>query len=75
MTAATNNQNSTSQPAADKTKKALYILQMKHEKLTEESMKVLKCLLLHIVRTTRLEHIVIEVHFDEEQFSPLESHL
>ena len=39
-------------PVPDVSKKAIYILQIKQEKLTEESMKVLKCLLLHIVRTT-----------------------
>ena len=53
-------------PVPDASKKAIYILQIKQEKLTEESMKVLKCLLLHIVRTTQLQHIIIEVHFDEE---------
>ena len=59
----------------DVSKKAIYILQIKQEKFTEESMKVLKCLLLHIVRTSQLQHIIVEVHFDEEQYSPFESHL
>lgn len=35
-------------------------------------MKVLKCLLFYILRTTDLKHIVVEVYFDMEQFSPLE---
>ena len=38
-------------------------------------MKLLKCLLLEIIRKTKLEHIVIEVHFKEEEFQPLEKHI
>lgn len=45
--------------------KAMYILQVNREKLTEESMRTLKCLLLHILRTTQLQHIVIEIYLDE----------
>ena len=60
-------------PAEDK--KALYILQIKRNKLCEESMKTLKCLLLHILRTTQLQHVVIEVYFDESEFTPLDDHL
>ena len=52
-------------------KRALYILQITREKLSEESMKVLKCLLFHILRTSELKSIVVEIYFDEEQFSPL----
>ena len=66
------------QPKADATlegKKALYILQITRSKFSEESMKVLKCLLLHILRTTKMQHIVIEVYFDMEEFSPLDAHL
>ena len=47
-------------------KRAIYILQIRREKLTEESMKVLKCILLHILRTTGLQNIVVEIYFDEE---------
>ena len=38
-------------------------------------MRVLKCLLLHILRTTELQHLVIETYFDESEFTPLSSHL
>ena len=38
-------------------------------------MKVLKCILLHILRTTGLQNIVVEIYFDEEQFSPLAEQL
>ena len=38
-------------------------------------MKVLKCLLFHILRTTGLQNIVVEVYFDEEQFNPLSDYL
>ena len=38
-------------------------------------MRTLKCLLLHILRSTQLQHIVLEVHFNQEEFSPIESHL
>ena len=38
-------------------------------------MRMLKCLLFHILRTTDLRHIIIEVHFDEKEFSPIEQHL
>ena len=57
----------TTQVAPDTTgKRAIYILQIRRDKLTEESMKVLKCLLLHILRTTGLQNIVVEIYFDEE---------
>ena len=36
---------------------------------------MLKCLLFHILRTTGLENIVVEVYFDEEQFSPLSANV
>ena len=36
---------------------------------------MLKCLLFHILRTTGLQHIVVEMYFDEEQFNPLSDHL
>lgn len=55
--------------------KAMYILQINQSKFSEESMRVLKCLLLHILRTTQLLHIVIEVYFDMEEYSPLDSHI
>lgn len=38
-------------------------------------MRILKCLLLHILRTSGLEHIVVEVYFDATEFSPLADHL
>ena len=38
-------------------------------------MKLLKCLLFHILRTTGLQNIVMEVYFDEEQFNPLSDYL
>eukprot|EP00353_Schmidingerella_taraikaensis_P006063 CAMPEP_0185568170 /NCGR_PEP_ID=MMETSP0434-20130131/1211_1 /TAXON_ID=626734 ORGANISM="Favella taraikaensis, Strain Fe Narragansett Bay" /NCGR_SAMPLE_ID=MMETSP0434 /ASSEMBLY_ACC=CAM_ASM_000379 /LENGTH=346 /DNA_ID=CAMNT_0028182591 /DNA_START=161 /DNA_END=1201 /DNA_ORIENTATION=+ len=38
-------------------------------------MRTLKCLLLHILRTTGLQHIVCEIYFDETDFSPLPEHL
>ena len=50
-------------------------MQITRDKITEESMRVLKCLLLHILRTTQLEYIVVEVYFDENDFSPLDAHL
>ena len=53
----------------------MYILQITRDKLTEESMRTLKCLILHIIRTTELKHIVIELHFNEEQFSPFDANL
>ena len=53
----------------------MYILQITRDKLCEESMKVLKCALLHIIRTTQLQNIVIEVYFDDAQFAPMESHV
>ena len=55
--------------------KALYILQIKKSKLTEQSMRVLKCLLFHVLRTTGVQHITVEVHFDQTEFFPLEQHL
>ena len=55
--------------------KVLYILQIKRAKLNEESMKVLKCLLLHIIRITELQHIILEVYFDEDEFSPLSKYI
>ena len=61
-------------PYADQNK-AMYILQITRSKLTEESMRMLKCLLLHILRTTELQHIVVEIYFDQNEFSPLSSHL
>ena len=66
----------TTQVTPDTTgKRALYILQIRRDKLTEESMKVLKCLLLHILRTSGLQNIVVEIYFDEEEFSPLAEQL
>ena len=56
-------------------KRAIYILQITRDKLTEERMKILKCLLFYILRTTELKHIIVEVYFDTEQFSPLENYL
>ena len=56
-------------------KKALYILQITRNKLTEENMKVLKCILLHILRSTEINHIIIEVYFDEEEFTPFEQNI
>ena len=38
-------------------------------------MKVLKCLLLHILRMTDIKHINLEVYFDEEEFNPVEDHI
>lgn len=38
-------------------------------------MKILKCLLLHILRTTELKHINLEVYFDTEEFDPIEDHI
>ena len=56
-------------------KRALYILQITRDKLSEESMKVLKCLLFYILRTTDLKSIVVEIYFDESEFSPVEDQL
>ena len=56
-------------------KKALYILQITRNKLTEENMKVLKCILLHILRSTEINHIIIEVYFDEQEFTPFEQNI
>ena len=56
-------------------KRALYILQVKRSKLNEESLKLLKCVFLHILRTTELKHIVLEVYFDETEFFPLQDNL
>lgn len=50
--------------ASASNKRALYLLQIKRSKLNEESMRALKCYLLHILRTTLLQHIVIEIYFD-----------
>ena len=33
-------------------------------------MKVFKCLLLHIIREQGHKHIIMEVYFDEDDFSP-----
>ena len=38
-------------------------------------MKILKCLLLHIIRTSNLQDIVVEVYLDESEFFPLEENL
>ena len=38
-------------------------------------MKVLKCILLHILRTTEINHIIIEVYFDEQEFTPFEQNI
>ena len=38
-------------------------------------MKVLKCILLHILRSTEINHIIIEVYFDEEEFTPFEQNI
>ena len=56
-------------------KKAMYILQLSRDKLTEENMKIFKCLLLHIIREQGHKNIIIEVYFDENDFSPLPEHL
>ena len=58
-----------------KGKRAVYLLQITRDKLTEEHMRTLKCLILNIIRITFLEHIIIEVHFNQEQFSPFEEQL
>ena len=38
-------------------------------------MGVLKCLLFHILRTIDVKHIIVEVHFDEDEFNPINKHL
>ena len=38
-------------------------------------MKVLKCLLLHIIRTTDTKKINLEVYFDQAEFDPIEDHV
>jgi len=38
-------------------------------------MRTLKCLLLHILRTTELQRVVIEVYLDEQDFSPFSDQL
>ena len=38
-------------------------------------MKVLKCILLHILRSTEINHIIIEVYFDEQEFAPFEQNI
>ena len=38
-------------------------------------MRTLKCLLLHILRTTQLMHIVIEIYLDEREYTPFSDHL
>ena len=50
---ATGNPQLSQDGAAKKTNedKGLYILQIKRDKLTEERMRTLKCLILHIIRT------------------------
>ena len=50
--------------ASMKGKRAVYLLQIPRDKLTEEQMRTLKCLILNIIRVTQLEHIIIEVHFN-----------
>jgi hypothetical protein len=62
-------------PAVLAGNKAMYILQMTRDKISEESMKILKCLLLQIIRTTKLQYIVVEVYLDESEFFPLEDNL
>ena len=44
------------------------MLQVNRDKLNEERMRTLKCLLLHILRTTDVKDLVIELHLDEEEF-------
>ena len=57
-------------------KRALYVLQITREKLiSEQSMRTLKCLLMHILRTTELKHIILELYFDQTEFSPLTDHM
>ena len=48
---------------------------MTRDKISEESMKILKCLLLHIIRTSNLQYIVVEVYLDESEFFPLKENL
>ncbi len=52
--------------------KALYILQIIKSKFSELSMRVLKCLLFQILRSTELKHIILELYFDQAEFSPIE---
>ena len=38
-------------------------------------MKILKCLLLHIIRTTETKKINLEVYFDQAEFDPVQDHI
>jgi len=60
--------------AAEKVK-VLYILQITRSKLNHDMMKMLKCLLCYILSTTKSEHLVLEVHYDVDEFDPLPSYI
>ena len=51
----------------------VYLLQITKEKLCNDAMKLLKCLLMYILRTSQSKHIILEVYFNEE-FNPIENH-
>ena len=53
----------------------LYILQINKSKLNQNSMKILKCLLLHIIQTTNTKTINLEVYFDQNEFNPIHDHI
>ena len=38
-------------------------------------MKILKCLLLQIIRTTDTKTINLEVYFDQDEFNPIHDHI
>ena len=38
-------------------------------------MKMLKCLLMHVIRTTETKHLYLEIFFDKDEFSEMAEHI